>query len=553
MHKDLVDLLHAAVRRAKAKGQLAEMADPPILLEVPKRAEHGDFSFTTAMTLAKTEKKSAREVATILRENLPERDWVDQVDIAGPGYLNFKLKPSYWHQVLTDILTDGPRYGSSAIGGGQRIQVEFVSANPTGPLHVGHGRIAAVGDTLANLLEITGHSVHREYYINDLGKQIATLGLSLLARYRERFGQPAEIPAGGYHGAYLRDLAEEVASNEGPRWLDEPVDRSQPFFSQVASQRMLASIREDLNQFGVTFDEWTSEVAIHLSGKVEEVLSRLKAAGYVYEADGAMWVKTTAFGDDKDRVVIRQNGQTTYFASDLAYHRDKCERGYDRVIDVWGADHHGYVPRVQAGMAAMGYSPDTLRVVLVQLVNLFRKGQPVSMSTRSGEFVSLHDVVTEVGKDAARFFFLMRRCDSALDFDLELAKARSEENPVYYVQYAHARLCSIRREASARQVTLPGAAELDLSPLTLPEEQNLLRRLSLYPSVIEASAQLLEPHRVIFYLQELAAALHGYYNRQRVLTDDRPRSTARLALIAATQTVLANGLSVVGVTAPERM
>jgi arginyl-tRNA synthetase len=553
MNKDVMDLLHAALRAAKADGLVPEQADPPVLLEVPKRAGQGDFASTMAMALARDAGKNGREVAEQLKRYMPKEPWLERVDIAGPGYLNFTMAPSYWHRLLANILEQGGAYGRSTIGAGRRVQVEFVSANPTGPLHVGHGRIAAVGDALARLLEATGHTVEREYYINDLGKQMITLGQSLLARYRQHFGREASIPEGGYQGDYLRALAGEIAENEGARWLDEPEEEAQRYCSQIAAQRLLASIREDLDRFGVGFDIWTSEVALHLDGKVEQALKRLREAGHLYEEEGATWVRTTAFGDDKNRVVIRQNGQMTYFASDLAYHLDKYERGFDEIVDVWGADHHGYAPRVWAGMEALGRPRDRLKIVLVQLVALLRHGKPVSMSTRAGEFVTLRDVLDEVGRDAARFFFLMRRCDNALDFDLELAKAKSEENPVYYVQYAHARLCSMQRQSADRGLAVPAPSEIDPAPLTLPEEQGLLRHLSLYPAVIEASAQLLEPHRVIFYLQEVAGTLHAYYNKHRVITDDRPRSLARLALMQAVSTVLANGLTVLGVAAPERM
>jgi arginyl-tRNA synthetase len=553
MNNDLTDLLHAALRAAKAAGELSASADPPVLLEVPKRTGQGDFSSTMAMALAAGERRSGRDIAEIILRHISQEPWLGQVAVAGPGYLNFTMTPAYWHRVLTTILDQGADYGRSGVGGGQRVQVEFVSANPTGPLHVGHGRIAAVGDVLANLLEATGHQVEREYYINDLGKQITTLGLSLLARYRECFGEPAALPEGGYQGDYLKALAKEVADNEGPRWLTEPLETAQPYFSQLASQRLLAQIRDDLDRFGIGFDQWISEVTLHVDGKVERALGRLRATGHLYEEDGATWVRTTDFGDDKNRVIIRQNGQMTYFASDLAYHMDKYERGFDRIVDVWGADHHGYAPRVWAGMEAMGYPRDRLNIVLVQLVNLLRKGKPVSMSTRAGEFVTLEEVVGEVGRDAARFFFLMRRCDNALDFDLELAKSQSDDNPVFYVQYAHARLCSMQRQALERGVSPPDAARIDLAPLSLPEEQGLLRHLSLYPSVVEASARLLEPHRLIFYLQELSGVLHAYYNKHRVLTDDRERSLARLALMRAIRTVLGNGLALAGVTAPERM
>ncbi|MBI3620888.1 MAG: arginine--tRNA ligase [Nitrospirae bacterium] len=553
MNKDVMDLLHAALRAAKADGLVPEQADPPVLLEVPKRAGQGDFASTMAMALAKDAGKNGREVAEQLTRYMPKEPWLERVDIAGPGYLNFTMAPSYWHRLLANILEQGGAYGGSTIGAGRRVQVEFVSANPTGPLHVGHGRIAAVGDTLARLLEATGHTVEREYYINDLGKQMITLGQSLLARYRQHFGREAPIPEGGYQGEYLRELAKEMAENEGARWLDEPEEEAQRYCTQIASQRLLASIREDLDRFGVGFDVWTSEVALHLDGKVEQALKRLREAGHLYEEEGATWVRTMTFGDDKNRVVIRQNGQMTYFASDLAYHLDKYERGFDEIVDVWGADHHGYAPRVWAGMEALGRPRDRLKIVLVQLVALLRHGKPVSMSTRAGEFVTLRDVLDEVGRDAARFFFLMRRCDNALDFDLELAKAKSEDNPVYYVQYAHARLCSMQRQSADRGLAVPAPSEIDPAPLTLPEEQGLLRQLSLYPAVIEASAQLLEPHRVIFYLQEVAGLLHAYYNKHRVLTQDRTCSLARLALMQAVRTVLANGLTVLGVAAPERM
>ncbi|HXZ24804.1 MAG TPA: arginine--tRNA ligase, partial [Nitrospiria bacterium] len=381
MNKDLTDLLHAALRAARADGQLSVTADPPLLLEVPKRAGQGDFASTVAMTLAAGERRTGRDVAEMLKRHMPDEPWLERVDVAGPGYLNFTMAPSYWHRLLTNILEQASAYGRSEIGAGRRAQVEFVSANPTGPLHVGHGRIAAVGDTVARLLETTGHAVEREYYINDLGKQMTTLGQSLLARYRQHFGRDASIPEGGYQGDYLRALAAEMADNEGTRWLDEPEEEAQRHCSQVAAQRLLASIRDDLDRFGVGFDEWTSEVTLHLDGKVERALNRLKAAGHLYEEDGATWVRTSEFGDDKNRVVIRQNGQMTYFASDLAYHLDKFERGFDVIIDVWGADHHGYAPRVWAGMEALGHPRDALKIVLVQLVALLRHGKPVSMST----------------------------------------------------------------------------------------------------------------------------------------------------------------------------
>jgi arginyl-tRNA synthetase len=553
MNKDLMDLLHSAVRAAREDGQLSALVDPPIWLEVPKRAGQGDFACTVAMTLAAGERKSGRDVAELLKRHIPQEPWLERVDIAGPGYLNFTMAPTYWHRLLAGILEQGAAYGRSTIGSGRRVQVEFVSANPTGPLHVGHGRIAAVGDTLGRLLEATGHTVEREYYINDLGKQMTTLGQSLLARYRQQFGREGSVPEGGYQGDYLRALAKDIAENEGARWLDEPEEEAQRYCSQIATQWLLASIRNDLDRFGIGFDEWTSEVALHVDGKVERALKQLEKAGHLYEEEGATWVRTTDFGDDKNRVVIRQNGQMTYFASDLAYHLDKYERGFDEIIDVWGADHHGYAPRVWAGMEALGRPRELLKIVLVQLVTLLRHGKPVSMSTRAGEFVTLREVLDEVGRDAARFFFLMRRCDNALDFDLELAKSQSEENPVYYVQYAHARLCSMQRQAADRGLAVPSAPEIDPSPLVLPEEQGLLRHLSLYPAVIESTARLLEPHRVVFYLQEVAGLLHAYYNKHRVLTDDRSLSLARLALMQAIRTVLANGLTVLGITAPERM
>jgi arginyl-tRNA synthetase len=476
-----------------------------------------------------------------------------KVEIAGPGFINLTISSSAWLEVLAEIHRLDKNYGHSKLGGDRYVQVEFVSANPTGPLHVGHGRGAAIGDALASILEATGHRVEREYYINDAGTQIETLGRSVFLRYQQLLGREVEFPEACYQGDYIKTLAAEMEEIHNDSYLDATEQEALPQFSGYAGKRILAGIRKDLEEFGVHFDRWFSEKSLYDNGAVDRVIETLKASDNIYEKDGALWFRSAAFGDEKDRVVVRANGMTTYLASDLAYHQDKYLRGFDLVIDLWGADHHGYMERMYAGVMALGQERQALNLLLVQLVNLLRQGKQVAMSTRGGEFVTLADVVDEVGRDAARFIFLTRRSDSPLDFDLELAKEKSADNPVYYVQYSHARIRSITRLAAERNLTLDDQTKLDLNRLNLPEEMALIKQLSLYPEVVENSARFLEPHRIPYYLTQLASAFHSYYKHHRIIQDDLDLARARFQLILAIGIVIRNGLGLLGVSAPEKM
>ncbi|MFQ5949767.1 MAG: arginine--tRNA ligase [Nitrospiria bacterium] len=551
-------LLQDVVSEAQAQGKLKKGTPAPIVLEVPKRESHGDFATTLPLLLAKSEGKSPREVASMLVSLLQGRSpLVHKIEIAGSGYINFFLKRECWYQALLEIVQKGEEYGRSSIGKGKSVQIEFVSANPTGPLHVAHGRAAALGDALSRLLQAVGYRVDREYYINDVGGQMTLLGQSTYLRYRELFGEKVVLPDEGYKGEYVIEIAKAVKEGEGDRYLEEPAESHLSFFTRYSYQTILGWIRKDLDTFGVHFDRWFPEEEIYRGKKIDAVFTLLKSKGVLYEDQGALWVETTRYGDDKDRVAMRRNRQMTYFASDIAYHQDKFKRGYDRLINIWGADHHGYIARIKAAVMAMGYPADRLSILTHQLVNLMRGGKPVPMSKRSGDFVTLREVVEEVGVDATRFFFLMRRSGSSLDFDLELAKKASNENPVYYVQYAHARLCSIERVATERgwdvaeevgRVTVK-----DLALLTLPEEQALIKQASLYPDLLLSAAAELEPHRLTFYLQDLAGMLHRYYFGQRIITEDTSLTKARLALMTAVRIVLKSGLCLLGVRAPEQM
>ncbi len=527
---------------------------PEIALETPAHVEHGDFSSNIAMSLARIEKKSPRKIAEVIVSALEKNPgaW-SRIEIAGPGFINFYLTDRYWFSVLDEVVRQGRQYGRGRLGAGKKVQVEFVSANPTGPLHIGHGRGAATGDAVASVLEAAGYEVEREYYLNDAGNQMDTLGRSLFLRYRELLGETADFPEDCYQGDYIRDLAREVIDQEGRRFLDAAENEAIRFFADYGGSKIRDGIEEDLKDFGVRFDRWYSEQGLYDRGDVETGIALLKERGLAYEKDGAIWFRTTDFGDDKDRVLVRSNGVKTYFASDVAYHIEKYDRGFDQVIDVWGADHHGYVPRMKAVLAGLERNPDDLRVILVQLVNLLRGGQQVAMSTRSGEFVTLREVIDEVGRDACRFFFLMRRSDSQLDFDLELAKKQSNENPVFYVQYAHARVCSINRNADEQGIELPAIGDVDFDCLTLEDELGLVKALSRYPETVEGAANCCEPHRIVFYLQDLAARFHSYYNKGRVLGDDVETSKARLYLVNGVRQVLQNALLLLGVSAPERM
>lgn len=526
-------------------------------LEIPSLAQHGDFATNVAFALTRQLRRSPREIAAQILNNLTDSNQIiHRVEIAGPGFINFFIQPTAWHEALLRLLQNPVAYGRQELGQGRRIQVEFVSANPTGPLHIGHGRGAATGDVLANILAACGFHVTREYYINDAGNQMDTLGRSLYYRYQELLGETIVFPEGHYQGEYLREVAREFHEQYGNRYRQTPQEEVLPLFTGFASSRILDGIKDDLNAFGVQFDHWFSEQSLHDADAIHQTIEAMAAGGFVYDKEAARWFRSTAFGDEKDRVVIRSNGVSTYFAADLAYHRDKFQRGFDTVIDIWGADHHGYVDRMLAGVQALGRNREDLRIILVQLVNLLRGGKPVAMSTRAGEFVTLREVLDEVGKDAARFLFLTRRSDSQLDFDLEVAKSQSNDNPVFYVQYAHARLCSIFEVARERGVPYlrpDGSAPSSLDRLTLPEELAIIRLLDEYPQVLTKCATTLEPHFIPYYLHELVSLFHSYYNHNRILSEDVALTQARLAMADAVRIVIHNAMELLGVSAPEKM
>jgi len=544
----------SALEKASEKGVLNIATIPDIEVEVPKVEAHGDFSTNIAMILASSQKMPPRKIAEAIIANLKDPEQIiAKTEIAGPGFINFYMKASAWIPFLTAVHDLGGKFGASNIGKGHRIQVEFVSSNPTGPLHVGHGRGAAVGDSVGNILDFCGYDVQKEYYINDSGRQIQTLGTSVFLRYKEVLGEAAVFPDECYQGDYIKDIAGDIERDKGRTLLEMDEIEAIGYCARYAANLIIGGIREDLSAFGVTFDDWFSEQSLYDSGKVDQVIQSFKTSGAIYEQDGAQWFRTTDYGDEKDRVVVRKNGQTTYFASDIAYHQDKYDRGFETVIDVWGADHHGYIPRVTASVEASGYRPEQFGVILVQLVNLLRGGEPVAMSTRSGEFVTLNDVIQEVGCDAARFIFLTRHYESPLDFDLELAKKKTNDNPVYYVQYVHARISSIVAKGREKGIH-PGACEDHiLAQLTQPEEINLIKAMSRYPETVRLSAENMEPHRVTYYLMNLASAFHSYYNKHRVLTDDPDLARARLFLVLAVKIIIKNGLTLLGVSAPEKM
>ena len=575
MKQTLTEILLHALIRAKEKGELKLDTQPAITLDTPREKNHGDLATTLAMILAKPESKPPRKIAEIIISNVEDPDGIlEKAEIAGPGFINFFFKRDRWKKTLFDIDAEGARYGLTDIGRGRRVLVEFVSANPTGPLHVGHGRGAAVGDALANLLAAVGYVVQREFYINDAGKQVRLLARSVHARYLQDQGFDVDFPEDGYHGDYIYEISRSAAKKEmlGNRGAgvgsvpDGDAARastsiSLEFSDSAVEERvvtgsvgqMLADIKKDLEAFGVRFDNWFSERSLLADGSVQRSIEELRERGYAYEKDGALWLRSTAIGDDKDRVIIKKDGEYTYLATDIAYHRNKLARGFTHLVNIWGADHHGYIPRVQAVIQAFGHPKDSLHVLLVQLVAILRHGQPVPMSKRAGTFVTLRDVVQEVGSDAARYIFLTRRSDSHLDFDLYVAKEQSRENPVYYVQYAHARLSSLFREAQSRGIAVTPREAVDVSLLNLEEEQDIIKALAKYPEVIEEAALAYEPHRLTFYLQDLAGLLHNYYFKYRVITEDAARTGAKLFLMKQVKTVIQSALRILGVTAPERM
>ena len=555
MMKDIIrNIVEQTVAQCQQEGLLHSAPVPEFAVEVPKNASHGDFATNVAMLLAPSVKKAPRDIARMLVDKIEKSaSLVERIEIAGPGFINFHLKPLAWHRVMEELEVQGDRFGSSSAGNGARVQVEFVSANPTGPLHVGHGRGAALGDALANILAFAGYAVQREYYINNVGIQMQNLGRSVYLRYRELLKKDISFPDGLYRGDYIIDIAKEVILKYGERYLEAPESEATPFFSDFAAGLILRGIQDDLQRFGVGFDNWFSEKVLFERGDVQQSLRELQDRDLAYEHDGALWFRTTRFGDEKDRVIVKEDGNTTYFASDIAYHREKFSRGFSRVIDIWGADHHGYVPRMRGVLQALGMPADAFTVILVQMVNLLRDGAPVAMSTRSGEFVTLREVIDEVGKDAARFIFLTRRSDAQLDFDLEVAKKQSDENPVYYVQYGHARICSIISFAREKNIQLPSAQDSNLSLLAAAEELDIIKKLAQFPEIVLGSAQSLEPHRISMYLMDLVGQFHSYYSKHRVISDDAEMSKARLCLINGIRRVLKNGLLLLGVAAPEKM
>lgn len=547
-------LVKNAVDGCVAEGLLAGGNFPPVEMEMTKDTVHGDYATNFAMVMASHARMNPRKIAEMISSHFRDGEQIlEKTEIAGPGFINFFVRENVWAEQLKDIESLGNHYGSAETGRGKKVQVEFVSANPTGPLHIGHARGAVVGDVIANILGMSGYEIFREYYINDAGNQMNNLGKSVWYRYQELLGRSVEFPDTCYQGDYIREIAGDILKKDGDIHLTSNEDSNIRFFTDYAAGIILEEIKQDLKDFGIVFDKYFSERELYVNDGVARLLADLEEKGFIYRDDETLWFKTTDFGDDKDRVVVRKNGEPTYFAADIAYHKNKYERGFDSVIDIWGADHHGYIPRMHAGIQALGHSKDALRVVLVQLVNLLRDGKPVAMSTRSGEFVTMKEVVDEVGRDAARYNFLMRRSDSHLDFDLEVAKRQSNENPVYYVQYAHARICSILRMAKERGIELPSFENVEPQLLRIPEEIALIKTLTRFPEVVEGSARTLEPHRITFYLNDLAGLFHSYYNKYKVISDDEAMTRTRLFLVKCIQTVLKNALTLLGVSAPEKM
>ena len=554
MKQKIKKLISEAVNRAVTEAVLSAQKLPEVEIEIPKNDMHGDFSANIAMTMASTQKMAPRKIAELIIEHIDDSgNLLERTEIAGPGFINFFVNMHAWHRVLNDIHEKNDLYGASDIGHGEKIQVEFVSSNPTGPLHVGHGRGAAVGDSVGNILSFCGYDVQKEYYINDAGRQIETLGRSVFLRYLALSGKENPFPDECYQGDYIKDIAGFLKDEHDEELSVLPEQEAIGFCARIAAGFIIKGIRKDLELFGVTFDEWFSEQSLYDSGSVDTVIEELKERGIVYKKDAAVWFKTSQYQDEKDRVIVRKNGQKTYFASDVAYHLNKYRRGFERVIDVWGADHHGYIPRMTASIEALGYQRDQFEVILVQLVNLLRDGEPVAMSTRAGEFITLKDVVDEVGRDAARFIFLTRHYESPLDFDLALAKKKSNDNPVYYVQYVHARISSIMRKGSEQGLDSGVWDDVSMKRLVEPEEINLIKAMDQYPEIVEKSAIFREPHRITYYLMSLASAFHSYYNKHRVLADDPVVTQARLSLVLAVKRIIRNGLTLLGVSAPEKM
>ena len=582
MKDQLQDLIKKCIQDLISKGILIEMP-PNVRLDHTKDNSHGDYATNIALMLSKQAKMNPVDLAKIIVDQLEESSFINKIEIAGPGFINFFISDESSSSVVSEIIDQGPLYGSSEIGQGKKVLLEYVSANPTGPLHVGHGRGAAYGATISNLLRAVGFKVDNEYYVNDAGRQMDILAVSIYLRYLSLCGDNLRFPDNGYQGQYIKDIAQVIYDSSGEEFykkldlifanvskdgseggdkeshIDGLIENSKSILGdsfraifQVGIESILGGIKSDLSEFGVVFEKWFSEQSLIDTGLSESCISKLKESQKVYEKDGALWFKTTNYGDEKDRVVVRDNGNHTYFASDIAYHFDKFERGYDKIINVWGADHHGYISRVKASIDALGYSPDKLEILLVQFANLYRGGSKVQMSTRSGSFVTLEDLRKEVGNDAARFFYILRKSEQHMDFDLDLAKSKTNENPVYYIQYAHARICSVFRQANEKEMEVDHS-QANLSLLTEGIEKNIIKELSRYKSVLESSAIQYEPHQLAYYLRDLSTHFHSYYNACKFIVEDKHLTQARLSLIHATRQILINGLSILGVSAPESM
>lgn len=527
---------------------------PAFVIEVPKDRTHGDLASNAAMQLTRIAKRNPRQIAEAIIEHLnKEAASIESAEIAGPGFINFRMNKSYLYDILWEVSEKGNDYGRIALGNGQRVLVEFVSANPTGSLHLGHARGAAVGDVLCNLLDYAGYNVTREYYINDAGSQVNNLAKSIECRYKQVLGLDAEMPEDGYHGMDIKAFAEELMQEEGDRLLSLSEEERGRYFRKYGLSKELDKIKRDLVRFRVPFDVWFSETSLYENNEVTKTLGALRERGHVYEQEGATWLRTTTFGDDKDRVLVKNDGSYTYLTPDISYHMDKYGRGFDKMINIWGADHHGYIPRMKAAMEALGNDPDKLIVLVTQMVSLFQDGEKVKMSKRTGKAIRMEDLMEEVGVDAIRYFFMMRSMDSHLDFDMDLAISTSNENPVYYVQYAHARICSIYRQAEEQGIALLQLSKLNLAKLTAVHEYDLLRKLGEFPEEIAVASRDYAPHRLVRYVYELASLFHSYYRAERVITEDAEYTQARLALLDGIRTTIANVLCLVGVSAPEQM
>ena len=547
-------IIHDALEKARQAGELELSPFPEIVVEKPKDEKMGDFSTNVAMALARSERKNPKVIAeSVARYIKNGSNYLSQVEIAGPGFINLKMSNEFFLERLKNAVKQGDGFGQTDVGQGTKVMIEFVSANPTGPLHVGHGRGAAVGDALGRILKKAGYDLSTEYYINDVGNQMNFLGRSTWLRYRELLGEAIEFPDDHYRGEYIKNIANEIVEQKGDEFLSKPEEECLPFFRKFAKDNILKGIEKDLAEFRVNFDNWFSEQSLYEDNSVERAIEWLKGKGHIYEKDGAVWLKSSAFNDDKDRVIVKQTGEKTYFCSDIAYHQNKISRGFKRLINLMGADHHGYVPRMEAVLEAMGYDKKTFKILLIQFVSLLRAGEKVSMSTRAGEFETLADVVSEVGVDVARYYYLMRSSDTHLDFDLELAKKETPENPVFYIQYAHARICSIFRTAEEKGVVWNRSNEVNLAPLVEEEEFGIIRAVLAFPEVVEKSARAMEVHRIPHFLLDMVSRFHGYYSRHRVISDDKALTLARLFLLDAIRITIRNGFELMGISSPEKM